>query len=247
MTKRCTKCGEVKPYEMFSRDKYTHDGYACTCKICSNNRHKTYYEDNKEKISERKKVYNEANKEKISEYYKAYSEANKEKIKERNKAYRENNKEKISGYNKTYYEAKKEKIKESKKAYRENNKEKISEFRKAYYQNNKEKSAELSSRRRALQRRAIPKFLKKCEAERQRLKKIFKLREVISLATGIEHHVDHMWPLSDGGPHWSGNLQIIPAKENLTKSYKVCKVTKKNIKDSLRIVRKEYENSSNGH
>ena len=167
-----------------------------------------------------------------NEYKKAYHEANKEKRNEANKAWRVANKEKIYEYKKAYYEA---------------NKEKIYEYKKAYYEANKEKNAAKSSRRRALQLKAIPKFLKKCEAERQRLKKIFKLREVISLVTGIEHHVDHMWPLSDGGPHWSGNLQIIPAKENLTKSYKVCKVTKKNIKDSLRIARKEYENSSNGH
>jgi len=202
MTKRCTKCGEVKPYEMFYRQRARKDGHRPDCKACR-------------QVLE--KAYNEANKEKISEYNKAYREANKEKIKE------------------------------IKKSYQENNKEKISEITKAYYQNNKEKSAELSSRRRALKRKAIPRFLKKCDVERQRLKKIFKLREVISLATGIEHHVDHMWPLSDGGPHWSGNLQIIPAKENLTKGTSVCKVTKRNIKDSLRIARKEYENSSNGH
>jgi len=58
-----------------------------------------------------------------------------------------------------------------------------------------------------------------------------------------------MWPLSKGGPHWSGNLQILTATENLSKSDSVCKLTKKNIKASLKIARKEYlnEDHSNGH
>lgn len=216
-TKRCRKCGEIKCYEMFNLDKSRKDGYSYLCKICISDRSKTYYEANKEKKNEYSKAYNKANKEKISELKKAYYNLNKDKIKERHKAYRKTNKDKIK------------------------------ERYKARYISNKEIYLEKSSRRRALKRKAIPKFLRKCEAESQRLKDIYKLREVISLVTGIEHHVDHMWPLSDGGPHWSGNLQIITAKENLTKRDKVCKVTKKNIKDSLRIARKEYENSSNGH
>ena len=35
--------------------------------------------------------------------------------------------------------------------------------------------------------------------------------------TGIEHHVDHIKPLSKGGEHLLINLQIIPAEENLSK------------------------------
>ena len=247
MTKSCSKCGEVKAYEMFSRDKSRKDGYSYVCKVCESDRRKTYYEANKDKIIEYNKAYYEANKEKIEESNKAYYEANKEKINKIKKAYRENNKDKIIEYTKAYYEANKDKIIEYNKAYYEANKEKRSEYTKAYYEANKERYLEQATRRRVAKRKAIPKFLKKCEVERKRLVSIYKLREVISLATGIEHHVDHMWPLSDGGPHWSGNLQIITAKENLTKGSSVCKVTKRNIKDSLRIARKEYENSSNGH
>lgn len=201
-TKRCTKCGEVKPYEMFDRDKRRKDAYTSRCKVCKSKINKAYYETNKESIRDS---------------------------------------------HKSYYQSNKEKIKDSKKAYQKNNKGKIRDRKKAYYESNKEKYIEAALRREAIKRRAIPKFLIECEAERKRLRDIYKLSRVISLATGIEHHVDHMWPLSDGGPHWSGNLQIITAKENFTKSYKVCKVTKKNIKESLRIARKEYENSSNGH
>jgi hypothetical protein len=176
---------------------------------------------------------------------KAYREANKEKI----KAYYESNKEKIAEINKAYREANREKILEGKKAYYEANKEKIAERGKDYREANRERYNEIYSRRRARKRKAIPKFLRNCEVERKRIRDIFKLRQVISEATGIEHHVDHMWPLSKGGPHWSGNLQILTATENLSKRDSVCKLTKKNIKASLKIARKEYlnEDNSNGH
>lgn len=201
-TKRCTKCGEVRPYEMFNKTKAAADGHVFKCKICYKDYHKTYYKDNRDKKLDAARSYYKINKKKINAYQKTYRETNKERLKKKNRD---------------------------------------------YIQANKNRHNERCSRGRALKRKAIPKFLRKCEIEKVRLRDIYKLREVISLATGIEHHVDHMWPLSDGGPHWSGNLQIITAKENLTKRDKVYKVTKKNIKDSLRIARKEYENSSNGH
>jgi len=43
----------------------------------------------------------------------------------------------------------------------------------------------------------------------------------LTAETGIEHHVDHIWPLSKGGPHLPWNLQVITATENLQKSNKI--------------------------
>ena len=196
--------------------------------------HKAYYKANKERVAERIKAYRVANKEKVAEYRKAYRVANKEKVAGYNKA-----------YNKAYYKANKEKEAERSKAYYEANKEKIAEYRKAYYkayyEANKERFLEHSSLRRARKRNSIPKPLRNCEQERQRLRNIYKLRAVISEATGIEHHVDHMWPLSDGGPHWSGNLQIITAEENLRKNACVCEETKKVIQESLEYTLQEYK------
>ena len=42
-----------------------------------------------------------------------------------------------------------------------------------------------------------------------------------------------MWPLADGGPHWSGNLQIITAEENFNKKDKVDPVIKATIQEML--------------
>jgi hypothetical protein len=92
---------------------------------------------------------------------------------------------------------------------------------------------EIAARRRALKVKAIPEHLRDCPFERERINQIYKLRNLITKITGIEHHVDHMWPLSKRGPHWSGNLQVIPASENLSKSDKLCRETKGVVEKAL--------------
>ena len=180
------------------------------------------------------KAWREANKEKVRAYTKAYREANKDKIKVIKKAYREANKDKIAAKVSAYYEANKDKHKVTMKAYREANKEKVAATKKAWAVANADKVTAKVSRRRALKLKLIPKHLKKCPVEKQRVLYIYKLSTLISKATGIEHHVDHMWPMSDGGPHWSGNLQIITAHENQTKHASVDLELKHNIQQSLK-------------
>ena len=148
----------------------------------------------------------------------AYYEANKEERIAQAKAYRKANKEKISTNNRAYYKVKKEEIAAQQKVYRDDNKE---------MQDAK------AAKRRALKHKQIPVHLRDCPHEKQRLVQTYKLRNILSEATGVQHHVDHMWPLSDGGPHWSGNLQVITAKENLSKHASVCEDTKDTIIKSL--------------
>jgi len=194
---------------------------------------KAYYEANKEEIEAKRKGYLEANKEEISAQKKAYYEANKERILAQTKAYYEANKEKKLAAAKTYREANKEEISAQKKAYYEANKEEILAYKKAYQKDNKEAAIASNAKHRARKRKLIPVHLRECPHEKKRLVEIYKLRSILSKATGVQHHVDHMWPLSDGGPHWSGNLQVIPAEENLSKNASVCEETKATIIKSL--------------
>lgn len=43
----------------------------------------------------------------------------------------------------------------------------------------------------------------------------------LSKETGIEYHVDHIIPLSKGGPHLPWNLQVITKAQNLSKGARI--------------------------
>jgi hypothetical protein len=159
---------------------------------------------------------------------------NKEARRAYGKAYREANKEKVSTINKAWYEVNKESRTVYKKAWREANKEKISSIAKAWNKKNSDRCNAYVSRRKALKRKLVPEHLKNCPIEKQRVLDIFKLCKLISKATGVQHHVDHMWPLSAKGPEWSGNMQIITAHENQTKNASVDLELKRNIKQALK-------------
>ena len=168
----------------------------------------------KAEIAAQKKTYYEANKEERLAYQKTYYEANKEELLAKQKDYDKANKD-------------------QRKAYCEANKEKMATQQKDYREANKEEVAANKAKQRALKRKLVPVHLRNCPHEKQRIVQTYKLRNIISEATGVQHHVDHMWPLADGGPHWSGNLQVIPAEENMSKSASVCEDTKASIIKSL--------------
>jgi len=100
MTKKCGKCGELKPYGFFQKRKSSKDGYYNYCKKCMELYHKKHRESNKDKINERSRKWREENKEKTKQYYKEYSQENVEKIKEYRKEYRKTYKTRRNLHNK---------------------------------------------------------------------------------------------------------------------------------------------------
>jgi len=146
----------------------------------------------------------------------------------------------VNQYKKQWYQENREQMVEYNKQWRQENPEynkqwrqENSEYFKKRRQENKDMYAEYRARRRALKRDAVPEILTDCPAEKERLVQIYKLRDLLTKATGVEYHVDHIWPLSKGGPHWSGNLQIITAEENLSKNASFCEDTARVIQESL--------------
>ena len=188
-----------------------------------------YRLNNKERISETGREYYQNNKEKKREYYLN----NKEKLRE----YRLNNKERISETGREYHLNNKEK----KREYNLKNKERIRETKREWVQNNRAAVNQRNAKRRAMKIRAIPEWLKNCPIEKKRMSHPFKLAQIYQKKDGIKRHVDHMWPLSDGGPHWSGNLEVLTATENKSKWTYSCPKLKKQIKLNL----KEASNQNN--
>jgi transposase-like protein len=54
--------------------------------------------------------------------------------------------------------------------------------------------------------------------ERKKIQELYLEAQYLTETTGVEHHVDHIQPLSKGGEHLMYNLQILPAAENLSKN-----------------------------
>jgi len=102
-------------------------------------------------------------------------------------------------YDNSYYESNREKRLEQKRQWREKNK--------AYAQ---ERCANYLALRRGC---PVP------FSEIERLMCVNKYQESIetTLATGIKHEIDHIAPMSKGGPHLPWNLRVITSIENKQK------------------------------
>jgi 5-methylcytosine-specific restriction endonuclease McrA len=55
------------------------------------------------------------------------------------------------------------------------------------------------------------------EIEKLMIKHRYQDARRLTEETGIKHEVDHIWPLSKGGPHLPWNLQVLTKQENRTK------------------------------
>jgi len=66
--KRCTVCGEVKPFSEFNRNHCAKDGFMSRCKACR----KKYYEQNREKLIDCSRKYYAENRKERVDYSRKY-------------------------------------------------------------------------------------------------------------------------------------------------------------------------------
>lgn len=127
--------------------------------------------------------------------------------KEKNKQWKANNKNKVYEYNKDWVNENKDKVAKNYKNWQVNNRAKVNSY---------------NSYRRALELQATPKWL--TASHKLHIECRYSLATMFSNNTGEQHHVDHIIPLNGKtvcGLHVPWNLQVITAKENLSKSNKV--------------------------
>jgi hypothetical protein len=104
------------------------------------------------------------------------------------------------------------------KKWRNENPDLAKEAQKKWIQNNKHRFIAYNSKQRA--RRKSQTSILDIE-ERLTINEIYKARKRISDCTGIQFHVDHIYPLSKGGLHKLSNLQLLPAIINIKKGNKL--------------------------
>ena len=174
----------------------------------------------RKKKNEYMKQWRKDNPEKVKDIAKRSRDKRKEKHKVLAKAWYEKNKEKSKQRSKKAYEATKntDVVKEQRKQHRLNNAEKYKEYYKKYRLNNKDKSVAAVNKRNALKKLAIPLW-----ANDFFIQEAYHLAKLRTKVFGFKWHVDHIVPINSKivcGLHTHGNLQVIPAIENIKKSNK---------------------------
>ena len=100
--KNCNKCNEIKPYEMFTKEKSVSDGFSRWCKPCKKEHKDAWYVRNAESECKKAMQYHyenyDKNKEKISERVIKWQRENKEKYAEKSKRCYEKTKDKRFAY-----------------------------------------------------------------------------------------------------------------------------------------------------
>lgn len=195
--KVCTQCLIHKPLSDFGKRAAMLDGHKSQCKLCdSTKRMASYHEDSSSSLASSRR-WKDEHKEEVRRYAKAYEERNRVK----RLKYLHDNSSKIS---------------ETHRLYRLNNKDKKRESCERYRLNNKE----VAARHRKGVRRASTYT---SEVDSLTIKGMYLLRDLLTLSTGMTHHVDHIIPIngvSVSGLHVAGNLQILTATDNIRKSNK---------------------------
>jgi hypothetical protein len=123
------------------------------------------------------------------------------------KAWKQQNKEHIANYDRVWQQANKDKKSKNYKNWQVNNRAKVNSY---------------NSYRRALELKATPSWL--TNEQKSQIDSIYWLARFQQQLDDEQYHVDHIVPLRGKtvcGLHVPWNLQVIPAKENLTKGNKL--------------------------
>lgn len=132
--KRCTKCSEVKPIELFNRDGRSKTGYGSWCKACHVAKNRQWQRDNPDKVRARNERWEKKNPEYMRRKWhrqwlkkKAGGYSSTPKV----RAWRERNREHVRDYANTRYHTEPERAKRWAMTWQRKNAERVAVIRRA--------------------------------------------------------------------------------------------------------------------
>jgi len=158
--KRCTKCGEVKSRDQFSKDRRRKDGLCLHCKACNavyraENREsireykRRWHIENAETVRDRVRKWYADNHEAAKEYRRRKHAENREENRERSRKYHAEHRDAALEYKRRYYAEHRDKALKQGRQYRIENKEMLREYFRRYRIENPEVERSAHQRRKA--------------------------------------------------------------------------------------------------
>jgi hypothetical protein len=188
--KRCSKCGEYKPRELFSKGgKRSKDGLNYQCKACC----LEYYYANADRLRAYHREYQSTNADRVKEYNYEYYHANPERERERAREYRLANPDQVRKMNREYKRANADHLSDKKRAYRQTDAGR--------------KTERISSIRRVARKRDLPDTLTVADWQ-SALDHFGGCCAACGRPRGLWHTLaaDHWIPLTKGGPTTPDNI-----------------------------------------
>ena len=100
---KCSKCGEIKPIEVFHKRAKCKDGYSNVCMVCSNKYNDKWKEENREQHLASRKAWYNANRDTERERMLAYSKKNYSRLHAKYREWVANNKEHHNEWQREYF------------------------------------------------------------------------------------------------------------------------------------------------
>lgn len=200
--KRCARCHQWLPLDVFSSDRHHWDALSRPCRKCDAEASKRYHAKNKERVLAQRAKYRAENPEKKHEEYVRYCAKHPKKVREkdvRDPA------------------EKREKVRAQHARWRVENPEKERARNARYYARHPEMKYAAWARRRARKQRAEG-YEYTTSVHIQARRELYGNRCYICGAQA--EAMDHVIPLVKGGSHWPANLRPICAHCNATKGAK---------------------------
>lgn len=209
MNKRCSRCKIEKSFDRFNKQARAADGLNPWCKDCRREYDRLRYQANPESARARSRSWNKANPERHRANVKRWQRENLDELARRRRTDRQSRPDHYKQVRGVWEDANREALNQRMRDWRKLN----PDYARRAYWSNPENARDKSARRRACRAgaRSIPFTVEQLEARLA----YYGFRCWICRAPW--EHLDHVKPLSKGGPHMLSNLRPACAECNLSK------------------------------